>query len=386
MNGYSRGQRVGVARGHPGGIMEQSEPRAGVDRGVTLANSAVDGLQRLARHTAALIVAASLAVSWLAVYVAGGAGVVPPHFFYVALILAAARFGYPGVIATALSAGVIAGPLLPSDVAAGTSQAASDWLARTGSFVGIGLVMAAVVRGLRTSLERQAALARAERGLAEHKVAVLETVSHEFRTPITIINGALQTLHRVDLDPVQRGEFLDMAEASVTRLSNLVDAAVVATEATAGPPGELRSIDLVEMCHEIARDLASIGGRDRVGVQPRHRQTPWRGDARAARIIVRCLIENALKYSPANEAVEVVIARAEALLEVRVCDRGPGLADRDGLRTHALVRGDVDATRGQAGLGLGLATARALIERVGGELDLVDRDGGGTEAVARFPE
>src|SRR6266542_1092265 len=85
------------------------------------------------------IVAVLLGLSWLVSYVLGGAGRVPPHWFYVPILLAAARFGLPGAAATAVVAGLVAGPLLPLDVATGTRQHFLDWSARLGFFLGIGL-------------------------------------------------------------------------------------------------------------------------------------------------------------------------------------------------------------------------------------------------------
>jgi hypothetical protein len=67
---------------------------------------------------AVVLVAAGLALAWAASYVAGGAGRVPPHLFYVPILLAAARFGLAGAVLTALVSGVVAGPLLPLDVPA----------------------------------------------------------------------------------------------------------------------------------------------------------------------------------------------------------------------------------------------------------------------------
>jgi PAS domain S-box-containing protein len=105
-------------------------------------------------------VAGLLGLSWLVSYVLGGAGRVPPHWFYLPILLAAARFGLPGAAATAVVAGLVAGPLLPLDVSTGTQQHLLDWSARLGFFLGIGLVMGAVIVRLKGSLEREIALAR----------------------------------------------------------------------------------------------------------------------------------------------------------------------------------------------------------------------------------
>lgn len=143
---------------------------------------------------AVVTVALLLGLSWLVSYALGGAGRVPPHWFYVPVLVAAARFGLVGAAATAVVAGLLAGPLLPLDVATGAGQHVLDWSGRLGYFLGIGAVMGAIVVRLRTSLEREIALAQEERDLALRKGAFIATVSHELRTPLTVIEGVSKTL------------------------------------------------------------------------------------------------------------------------------------------------------------------------------------------------
>jgi PAS domain S-box-containing protein len=129
-----------------------------------------------------LTVAVLLALSWLVSYLLGGAGHVPPHWFYIPILLAAARFGLPGAAAAGLAAGLLAGPLLPADVATHTAQPLADWLGRLGFFVGIGLVMGAVTVGLTSALEREIDLARDAADLAlrqgeQRTRSILETAN-----------------------------------------------------------------------------------------------------------------------------------------------------------------------------------------------------------------
>src|SRR5215211_3246709 len=107
-----------------------------------------------------LTVGILLTVSWLGSYLLGGASHVPPHWFYIPILLAAARFGLRGAVGAAVAAGLLAGPLLPADVATQTAQSSADWLSRMGFFVGIGLVMGAVIVGLMSALRREVGLAR----------------------------------------------------------------------------------------------------------------------------------------------------------------------------------------------------------------------------------
>ncbi|WP_018950776.1 EAL domain-containing protein [Thioalkalivibrio sp. AKL12] len=94
---------------------------------------------------ASLLILGGLALSWLVVYTAGGADSIVPHFYYVPILFAAARFGAGAALVVALVAGVLAGPMTPVDVTAGIAQETERWLTRTGFFVGIGQLMAWLV-------------------------------------------------------------------------------------------------------------------------------------------------------------------------------------------------------------------------------------------------
>lgn len=91
---------------------------------------------------AGAVIVALLVSSWVVGYAIGGAGVAAPHWFYIPIALAASRFGYPGAALASILAGVLAGPLLPLEVAAWVPQPAGDWITRTAFFVATGQFVA----------------------------------------------------------------------------------------------------------------------------------------------------------------------------------------------------------------------------------------------------
>jgi hypothetical protein len=90
---------------------------------------------RLSGVSASAVVVAGLVLSWLVAYLVGGAGVAAPHWFYLPVLYAAARFGCRGAGVSAVAAGLLAGPLLPLHVSAGVAQQPVDWLTRASFFV-----------------------------------------------------------------------------------------------------------------------------------------------------------------------------------------------------------------------------------------------------------
>jgi EAL domain-containing protein (putative c-di-GMP-specific phosphodiesterase class I) len=106
-----------------------------------------------------------LAASWAIAYGAGGASKVAPHWFYLPVLYAAARFGCRGAALCGVTAGLLAGPLMPADVARGLAQQPEDWIARACFFVIIGQAMALVIGQTRSTITAEMEVAHLEREL-----------------------------------------------------------------------------------------------------------------------------------------------------------------------------------------------------------------------------
>jgi EAL domain-containing protein (putative c-di-GMP-specific phosphodiesterase class I) len=108
-------------------------------------------------------IAVGLVCSWGVAYAVGGASKVAPHWFYLPVLYAAARFGCRGAALCGVAAGLLAGPLMPADVAAGVAQQPQDWVARACFFVIIGQAMALVIGQTRVAITAEVELAHLER-------------------------------------------------------------------------------------------------------------------------------------------------------------------------------------------------------------------------------
>jgi signal transduction histidine kinase len=116
-----------------------------------------------------------------------------------------------------------------------------------------------------------------------------------------------------------------------------------------------------------------------VGLVPR-----VRGDADRLRQIFANLIDNAVKYSPAGEPVEVRVSQSNGSVLVSVRDRGPGIEPQD----HRLIFekfGRVTGAGAKPGTGLGLYIARSIAEAHGGKLDVSSAPGRGSTFSVRLP-
>jgi len=215
----------------------------------------------------------------------------------------------------------------------------------------------------------------------ERQDRFLATVTHELRTPVTAIAGAVGLLDDELASRLEPGhvDLLRIAAANCERLARLVDDLLDLERVRLGLLEiAVASVPLPEVvADEVGRMRPYAAGR---GVRLELGEMPpvaVRADRRRLGQVLGNLLSNACKFSPRGTAVEVR-ARAEGgRVRVEVADRGPGVPPR--LRPHLFERfasGDAPA-RGAGGAGLGLSIARELAERMGASVGYRDRDGGG---------
>lgn len=331
-------------------------------------------------------VALLMTIGWAGIFLAGGAGHAPPHWFYLPILVAAVRFGPGGALVTALASGIVAGPLTPSDVASGAQQAASDEIVRAAFFVLIGGVMAAIIWRLEEALSREAELAKQEAELAAHKAAMISAVSHEFRTPLSVLLGSskMLLLRKRDWSEVER-TLLEGISGSARRLNDLVAAVLAVAE---GPleaeDPESRDVPLRQIVSAV---VTSTDPRHAERVTVAIGEETVHTDPPILEALLRQLLDNALKFAPTRTSVDILTRQERRGLMIVVADRGPGIDP--GFLSKAFepfTQEDSGTTRASGGLGIGLFVARRLAEYLGGDLQLRSREGGGTEACILIPQ
>jgi EAL domain-containing protein (putative c-di-GMP-specific phosphodiesterase class I) len=169
-------------------------------------------------RSAAAVVVGGLAASWLVSYLEGGAGRVPPHWFYLPIIFAAVRFGFRAALVTSLTAGVLAGAFLPEFVDRGAAQAGTEWQIRVAFFVMIGQVVALLVsRPAATRVEELRRLRLCEgirRGLQRDEFHLAFQPVVDLSTGVVVGTEALLRWSPPAGSPIPPGEFIPVAEES----------------------------------------------------------------------------------------------------------------------------------------------------------------------------
>ena len=211
--------------------------------------------------------------------------------------------------------------------------------------------------------EREAAEVARQRG--ELAATLLASLSHDLKTPLTVIRTAVENL-RDDLPSDARRAQADAAAAELGRLTSLfgslLDMARIDADAVPVQREWVTSADVVDAAVAHARHAVD-GHAIRVDADA---DQVVHIDARLASVALAHLIENAARYSPADRDI-VVDARVESAgLKVMVTDHGPGLdaAELDQV-FERFYRGR-RALHMAPGTGMGLAIARGLLKAIGG--------------------
>jgi two-component system sensor histidine kinase KdpD len=238
-----------------------------------------------------------------------------------------------------------------------------------------------LVAGLRTvASRRDAATAEHLKAVDELRTGLLRAVSHDLRTPLATIKASVSGLLSDDVDwpAAERAELLHAIEEEADRLDGIIENLLDMSRLEAGVLAARRSPVAVD--DVVAGALASLTGIEPrcVNVTVDDGLPPVLADPALLERAIANLVSNAVAASGGRAAVEVEAGLVAGRLDVRIVDRGPGLAEDR--RSHAFEPFQRFDDRGDRGLGLGLAIASRFVESMGGALDLDDTPGGGLTA------
>ena len=246
-----------------------------------------------------------------------------------------------------------------------------ETLEAVGSLVAIAVERAGAVE--------QLSHAEAARESERLRSALLDAVTHEFRTPLTGIKAAVSTLRSsVELKEESRLDLLAVVEEEADRLNRLVgEAAEMAQLDAQQVQLELEVQDIAGAVRIALDDLkAALDGR-KVDVNVAPNLPRVRMDVHRIAEVVRHLVENAAKYSPADTPMHLTVEAAGRHVRLSVADHGPGIDDfEQSLIFEKFYRGR--GQRAVQGTGMGLPIAKAIVEAHGGSIDVRSQLGNGT--------
>ncbi len=199
------------------------------------------------------------------------------------------------------------------------------------------------------------------RDLARH-------VNHEFKTPITAIQGAVEVLrdHFDDMSEAERTHFLGNVASDVERLDRLTQRLLELARADMSDAGD-EVTDVLEVARGLANGAVDVGPGT----------APCRIGRSSAEAVLTHLVDNALAHGATR--VSVCAGCDGGNVELRVDDDGEGVSE--GNRVH-VFEPFFTTRRDRGGTGLGLAISRALVRNAGGTIELVSSDRGASVRVS----
>jgi signal transduction histidine kinase len=211
--------------------------------------------------------------------------------------------------------------------------------------------------------------------------------SHELRAPLTAIQGNLELLRRQStMSGVEREEALTEVERESTRLTRLVADLLVLARADAGITLKSCPVDLDAVALEAFREARHLSDGQTLSLDP-FEPARVEGDEDRLKQLILILLDNALKYTPANGKVTLGLHRRETDVEIVVRDTGVGIAPEDlPLVFERFYRADPARSRDPGGTGLGLPIARWIVEQHDGEIMLTSQPGRSTTVTVHLPQ
>jgi len=222
----------------------------------------------------------------------------------------------------------------------------------------------------------------------ESQQQFIADASHELRTPLTVLRGELEVALRRERTGPEYRETLEACRQEVERLSRLADNLLTLAHVDAGARlSEVQEVDLGTACRSVVERLLPWAERDRIALRVTATESlPVRGDRIALERLLANLLENAIRYSAPQDAVELSARRDGSNAVVEITDHGPGIAEDQQARIfERFYRVESSRPRHRGGAGLGLAIVKSLAEIHGGSVSVRGRIGQGSTFIVHLP-
>lgn len=213
-------------------------------------------------------------------------------------------------------------------------------------------------------------------------------VSHEMRTPITVLMGFLETVQTLDLEKSQRDQYFDMMMSQAQRMKSLVEDLLTLANLEANSLPAVTNGVNVETLMALLRNDAEALSKGKHSFNFKVLDPSFLlGDEREILSAFSNLVSNAIRYTPDTGAIDVTWRlNAGGQGEFSVTDSGPGIASEHISRlTERFYRVDRSRSRDTGGTGLGLAIVKHIASRHQAQLIIESTPGKGSTFILRFP-
>ncbi len=214
----------------------------------------------------------------------------------------------------------------------------------------------------------------------------ITNVSHEFKTPLTTIEGYAMLLQEPDLSETEQADCAQKILDSAGRLSSLVSNILMLSKLEQQTAAvEKTPFRLDEQLRQVMVELEPVWGPKELVLELALPSVQFCGSESLLYHVWSNLIGNAAKFSPKGEVLRVTLEKAHGTVRVTVSDRGPGMsADVQRHIFDKFYQGD--PSRKQEGSGLGLPLVKRITQLCGGTITVESAAGGGSIFTVELPE
>lgn len=213
-------------------------------------------------------------------------------------------------------------------------------------------------------------------------------VSHEMRTPLTVMMGFLETVQTLDLEPAKKDEYLELMMVQGKRMKSLVEDLLTLANLEANTqPAPQTKVAMPSMLAMLKNEADALSGNKHIITVEANAACALLGDERELISAFSNLVSNAVRYTPEGGKITIALQPAEdggAVFSVR--DSGPGIAPEHLPRlTERFYRVDRSRSRETGGTGLGLAIVKHVATRHQAQLMIDSTLGAGSVFKIVFP-
>lgn len=229
--------------------------------------------------------------------------------------------------------------------------------------------------------ERQTALENVER-----KLSFLSTISHDLKTPLSMILGPVSLMKERTKDPESKKN-LETVYDNAVRLNNMIHRTLELQhlEDTDENLLILSIFDVVEFCKGVFEVFKENNSQKKFIFHTSNPQILIEADAVKFESVVTNLLSNACKYSDEESTISLGISKQNSNVEIIVSDDGVGISDMDQSLVFQRMFRAPATSKLREGTGLGLYLIKKYLELMGGNINLYSKEGLGTSFVVTLP-
>ena len=218
----------------------------------------------------------------------------------------------------------------------------------------------------------------------------IENVSHEFRTPMTLISGLVEMLKTWEkLDYKERNRALDIIEIETKRLSKLVNELLTLARLNRKDDGlKLEKINIVNLSKDVITVLRELSSKQKIKITEKfHSESEYvLANYQLLSQAISNVLENAIKYSPKNTTIEFEITRIKNMVYLKIKDQGFGISKKDQKRIFdRFYRVVKDRNTRTGGSGIGLSLVKSILETMNGTISVDSKLNQGSTFIIKLP-